>query len=134
MRIIGITSGKGGVGKSQIALNLSIALAMQKQRVVLFDGDFGLGNITTMLGISKPKMALEQVINNEVTLKDTLIQGPKGIRIIPAASGVAGLLNMTTQDAFQVWRQLESIDHFVDYVIIDLAAGLSDVSTKLLLS
>ena len=86
VQVIAVTGGKGGVGKSNVSINLSLALAERGRRVVLLDADLGLANIDVLLGISS-KGNIADVISGEASLKDILVEGPNGIKIVPAASG-----------------------------------------------
>src|SRR5204863_7923141 len=86
-RVIAVTSGKGGVGKTNIVTNLAIALSRQGIRVLVLDGDLGLANVDLLLGVA-PQFDLQDVILGNRTLRDILLEGPDGIRVIPASSGV----------------------------------------------
>ena len=86
VRVIAVTGGKGGVGKSNVSINLGMALAQLKQRVVLLDADLGLANIDVLLGL-RPARNLEDVFAGECGLRDVIVDGPGGIRVIPASSG-----------------------------------------------
>lgn len=123
---IAIASGKGGVGKSSIAVNLSIALSMLKQKVVLFDGDLGLGNVTFMLGIKGVSSNLEHVIKGEKRLDEIILEGPKGILVIPTASGAEKLANLNADESRNLWNQFKQIEEYGDFLIIDLGAGISE--------
>lgn len=125
VRVIAVTSGKGGVGKSNITVNLAVSLAQSGEHVMVMDADMGLANIDVLLGLS-PQMNLSHVINSECTLEDTIIDGPAGIRIIPASSGVAAMSDLTPAQNAGVIRSFSELTHPVDTLIIDTAAGLSD--------
>ncbi|MCP4494668.1 MAG: MinD/ParA family protein [Gammaproteobacteria bacterium] len=125
VRVIAVTSGKGGVGKSNIAVNLAVTLAQGGERVMVMDADMGLANIDVLLGLS-PKMNLSHVIQGECTLEDTLIEGPAGVKIIPASSGVAYMSDLTPTENAGVIRSFSELTEPVDTLIIDTAAGLSD--------
>ncbi len=125
VRVIAVTSGKGGVGKSNIAVNLGVTLAQGGERVMVMDADMGLANIDVLLGLS-PKMNLSHVINGECSLEDTIIEGPAGIKIIPASSGVASMSDLTPAENAGVIRSFSELTVSVDTLIIDTAAGLSD--------
>src|SRR6185295_3875724 len=92
-RVIAVTSGKGGVGKTNIVTNLAIALSRQGIRVLVLDGDLGLANVDLLLGIA-PHFDLQDVVLGNRTLRDIVLEGPDGIRIIPASSGVEELANL----------------------------------------
>ncbi|MCP4186563.1 MAG: MinD/ParA family protein [Gammaproteobacteria bacterium] len=125
VRVIAVTSGKGGVGKSNVAVNLAVALAQGGERVMVMDADMGLANIDVLLGLS-PKMNLSHVINGECSLEDTIIEGPAGVKIIPASSGVAAMSDLTPAENAGVIRSFSELTVPVDTLIIDTAAGLSD--------
>ena len=125
VRVIAVTSGKGGVGKSNVAVNLAVTLAQGGERVMVMDADMGLANIDVLLGLS-PKMNLSHVINGECSLEDTIIEGPAGVKIIPASSGVASMSDLTPAENAGVIRSFSELTEPVDTLIIDTAAGLSD--------
>ena len=122
-RIITITSGKGGVGKTSISLNLSLALASQGFKVCLFDADLGLANVNILTGIY-PKKDLESVIAGQVSLTDIIIKDYQGIDIIPGSSGVEKIADLTrtqTDTLISAFLDLEDYDYF----IFDTSAGIS---------
>jgi len=122
---IAITSGKGGVGKTSVTVHVATALAEQGLRVGVVDADFALGNVDVMLGLS-PRWHLGHVIAGERSLDDILLEGPRGIRIAPAGSGVRSL---TALDAAQWARLSHAIDDFssrVDVLLLDTATGIGD--------
>lgn len=123
-RVIAITSGKGGVGKTNIVANLGFALARQGQRVLVLDADLGLGNLDVLLGIA-PRYNLSHVLGGEREMAEILVEGPGGMRILPAGSG---LQDLTRLDSFQRQRLAASLDRLVqeaDVMLIDTAAGIS---------
>lgn len=124
-RVITITSGKGGVGKSNIAVNLGIQLMKMGRRVILFDADFGLANIEVMFG-SIPKHNLKDVIEGRKKLKDIITQGPEGVQFISGGSGVEGLANLSKIQLSNLLRAMSELDELADVVIIDTGAGISD--------
>ena len=125
VRVIAITSGKGGVGKSNISVNLAVALAQEGQKVLVMDADLGLANIDVLLGLS-PTYNLAHVINGECTLEDTLIDGPAGIKIIPASSGTRSMADLSPAENAGIIRAFSELTIPVDTLIIDTAAGLSE--------
>ncbi len=131
---IAIASGKGGVGKTSVAVNLSLSLCLLKQRTILFDGDMGLGNVTFMLGLKGVTANLEHVINGEKKLDEIMLEGPKGLKIIPAASGVEKLANLSASESRQLWTQFEKIEAYGDFLVIDLGAGISETVLSFLLA
>ena len=94
VQVIAVTGGKGGVGKTNVSVNLSLALADLGRRVMLMDADLGLANVDVLLGLTA-KRTLEDVISGECELRDVLLQGPGGIRIVPAASGTQSMVQLT---------------------------------------
>ncbi len=125
VRVIAVTSGKGGVGKSNVAVNLAVTLAQGGERVMVMDADMGLANIDVLLGLS-PKMNLSHVISGECSLEDTIVEGPAGVKIIPASSGVASMSDLTPAENAGIIRSFSELTEPVDTLIIDTAAGLSD--------
>ena len=125
VRVIAVTSGKGGVGKSSISVNLAVALSQDGERVLVMDADMGLANIDVLLGLS-PKLNLSHVMNGVCTLEDTIIDGPAGIKIVPASSGIAFMSDLTPAQNAGVIRSFSELTQPVDTLIIDTAAGLSD--------
>lgn len=122
---IAVTSGKGGVGKTSVTIHVATALAEQGLRVGVVDADLALGNVDVMLGLS-PQWHLGHVISGERTLDEILIEGPVGVRIAPAGSGVRSL---TSLDAEQWARLSQAIDQFaarVDILLLDTATGIAD--------
>ncbi|MBX2808522.1 MAG: MinD/ParA family protein [Cellvibrionaceae bacterium] len=125
VQVIAVTGGKGGVGKSNIAVNLSVALAQMQRRVVLMDADLGLANIDVLLGI-KPTKTIADVLSGECDLRDILVQGPSGIRIVPAASGVQQMSTLTPQQHGALIHGFSVLSEQLDVLVIDTAAGISD--------
>lgn len=123
-RVIAVTSGKGGVGKTSIVLNTAIALASGGARVVVLDADLGLGNIDVMLGIV-PRYNLAHVAAGEVSLADIEVLGPGGIRIVPCGSGVTSLLRLPESERAVLVSALAALEHEADFIIVDTGAGLS---------
>jgi flagellar biosynthesis protein FlhG len=124
-RIIAVTSGKGGVGKTSVATNLAIEMAMEGKRVIVFDADLSLANIDVLLGL-RPQYNLHHVINGEKNIEDILISGPHGIRIIPASSGIVSLANLSREGLDRLMGQFSRIEKDCDFLIVDTAAGISD--------
>ena len=125
VQVIAVTGGKGGVGKSNVSVNLSIALAEMGRRVVLLDADLGLANIDVLLGITS-KSNISNVLSGEVSLRDVLVNGPGGIRIIPAASGTQEMAQLDAREHAGLIRAFSSIADQLDVLVIDTAAGISD--------
>ena len=123
-RIISITSGKGGVGKTNIVANLGFTLQRFGKRVLIFDADLGLGNLDVLLGLT-PQFNLSHVIRGEKLLSEIVITGPGGMRILPAASGIQDLTSLTREERYLVFSQLEEYVNNFDVMLIDTAAGIS---------
>ncbi|MBE7562890.1 MinD/ParA family protein [Acidithiobacillus sp. HP-6] len=129
IKVIAIASGKGGVGKTNVAVNLAVALAQQGAKPLLFDADLGLGNVDVLLGLS-PRYNLSHVISGEKSMQEVLITGPWNIRILPAASGVAQMANLDTQSQANLIQGIGDLSLDMDYLLIDLPAGIAgDVLT-----
>jgi flagellar biosynthesis protein FlhG len=122
-RIVAVTSGKGGVGKTNIVTNLAIALARQGIRVLVVDGDLGLANVDLLLGIA-PQYDLQDVILGSRTVADVVLEGPDGIRILPASSGVEELANLDEYRTEVLIRSLAELERDVDLILIDCPSGI----------
>lgn len=125
VRVIAVTSGKGGVGKSNVSLNLAVALSQAGENVLVLDADLGLANLDVLLGLS-PKQNLINVLNGECELEDIIIPGPSGIHIIPASSGVRRMAELTPAENMGVIQAFSDLSRPVDTLIIDTAAGMAD--------
>lgn len=123
-RVIVVSSGKGGVGKSTLALNLSLSLCALGKRVILLDADMGLANIDIMLGLV-PKYNIHHMIQGEKTLEDITIAGPRDLKIIPGGSGISELANLDSVDLKKIIMELGKLDALYDYLVIDTGAGIS---------
>ena len=122
-RLIAVTSGKGGVGKTNIVTNLAIALARQGIRVLVLDGDLGLANVDLLLGIA-PQFDLQDVILGDRRIEDILLEGPDGIRVLPASSGVEELANLDEYRTEILLRSLADVEDDVDLILIDTPSGI----------
>lgn len=125
VRVIGVASGKGGVGKTNVSVNLAVALAQAGRRVMLLDADLGLANVDVLLGL-QPRSNLSHVLNGEVGLEDTLVEGPAGIRVVPAASGVARMADLGPAEHAGIIRAFSEMTLPLDVLVVDTAAGLHD--------
>jgi flagellar biosynthesis protein FlhG len=125
IRVISVTSGKGGVGKSNVVSNLAIALSAQGKKVLLIDADLGLGNLDVLLGLS-PVYNLNHVLNGEKNIIDILIDGPAGIKIIPAGSGVQELTSLGQHEKLKLLDELDMLEEQFDFMIVDTEAGISE--------
>ncbi len=123
-RVLAVTSGKGGVGKSNIVVNLGLALARLGERVLLIDADLGLANLDILLGVS-PQYTIKDVLSLQQSLDQVIIEGPGGLKVLPACSGLPELAEL---DQFQKAFLLNELDYYtaeIDVVLIDTGAGIS---------
>ncbi|MBL7001061.1 MAG: MinD/ParA family protein [Gammaproteobacteria bacterium] len=125
VRVIAVTSGKGGVGKSNVSVNLAVGLAKEGQKVLVMDADLGLANIDVLLGLN-PGYNLSHVIRGECSLEETIIEGPAGIKIIPASSGTRSMADLTPAENAGIIRAFSELTTPIDTLLIDTAAGLAD--------
>ncbi|WP_425806978.1 MinD/ParA family protein [Desulfitobacterium sp. Sab5] len=123
LRIISVTSGKGGVGKTNFTVNLALSLVDFGYRVIILDGDLGLANIDIACGIT-PHFTLEHLLSGEKTIEEILITGPKGLGILPGGSGVQDLANIERANLENVIRNLGRLEGMADILMIDTGAGL----------
>lgn len=123
-RAIAVSSGKGGVGKTNVVANLAVALASRGQRVIVLDADLGLANLDTLLGLH-PRATMRHVIHGECDLSEVLIDGPKGIRLVPASSGFEDMTQLGGGERLHLLEQVDSLDEQFDVLLIDTAAGIS---------
>jgi flagellar biosynthesis protein FlhG len=123
-QIIAVTSGKGGVGKTNVVANLSVGLSELGKKVVVLDADFGLANLDVLLGLT-PRYHLGHVLYGNKTLSEVMVQGPKGIQIIPASSGLQRMAELTLAQRNHLIESFTHLDEDTDYFIIDTAAGIS---------
>lgn len=125
VRVITVASGKGGVGKTNVSVNLALALASQGKNVTILDADLGLANIDVMLGLHSDKN-LSDVMKGECNLEEILIDGPMGIKVIPASSGVKDMAEMTPAQHAGLVSAFSELTHNIDVLLVDTAAGISD--------
>ncbi len=125
VQVVAVTGGKGGVGKTNVSINLSVCLAGMGRRVALLDADLGLANIDVLLGL-RPKQNLEDVLAGECSLIDIMLTGPGGIRIIPASSGTQRMTMLGAMEHAGLIHAFSSISDQIDVLVIDTAAGISD--------
>jgi flagellar biosynthesis protein FlhG len=130
---IAIASGKGGVGKTSLVVNVAVALARQRQRVAILDADFGLGNVDVLLGLT-PAANVGHVLVGDMDMKDILVRGPFGVQVIPASSGLRALTSLTARQWQRLSNGLADISRDLDFLLIDTAAGISDNVVDLLVA
>lgn len=133
MKKIAITSGKGGVGKTNVVINLAIALQKRKKNITIFDADLGLANIDILLGLA-PKYNIVNLISDNYPIEKIMIEGPSGIKIIPASSGIQEITNLDPFQEERLIQELSNIEKFTDILLIDTAAGISDLVLSFLMS
>lgn len=126
IKVIAVTGGKGGVGKTNVTLNTAISLAQQGKRVMVLDADLGLANVDVLLGLRVEKN-LSHVLSGECTLDDVLVEGPYGIKIAPATSGSQSMTELTPTEHAGLIRAFSELRSQIDILIVDTAAGISDM-------
>lgn len=132
-RVITVTSGKGGVGKSNTSINLAIQFRRMGQRVIILDADFGLANIEIMFG-TVPKHNLSDLIYQGKSIKEIITWGPMEVGFISGGSGIAGLTNLTKENLFCIIQNLSELDTIADTIIVDTGAGISDAVMEFLVA
>jgi flagellar biosynthesis protein FlhG len=125
VKVLTVTSGKGGVGKTNICANLAIAMSRLGRRVMLLDADLGLANVDALLGL-QPLHSLADVIRGQRALQEVIVTGPAGVRIVPGASGLSGLANMTTAQHAGIINAFSDLTDDLDALLVDTAAGISE--------
>jgi len=123
-KVIAVTGGKGGVGKTNITLNTAISMAKLGKRVMVLDADLGLANVDVMLGLRVGKN-LSHVLSGECTLDEVLVEGPYGIKIAPATSGTQSMTELTAAEHAGLIRAFSELRTPIDVLLVDTAAGIS---------
>ena len=123
--VITVTSGKGGVGKTNFTANLGWLLRQIRRRVMILDADLGLANIDIILGLN-PTFNIGHVFSGEKTMEEVLIKGPAGLRILPACSGVQSVTDLDEAHKMLLLEQTESLAEAFDFMLIDTGAGIAD--------
>ncbi len=124
-RVITVTSGKGGVGKSTLSVNLAIAMSRMGKRVIILDADFGLANVEVMLGI-RPQYNLADLMFRGRELKDIITEGPEGLGFISGGSGIQELSRLTRDQVVYLVQRLYELDEMADVILVDTGAGIAD--------
>jgi len=123
-RVISVSSGKGGVGKTNVVANLGVALTQLGKRVFVLDAELGLANVDTLLGLT-PRYTIEHLFKRQKTLKEILIKGPGGMSIVPASSGTPELADLDTGQKIFLLDEFEQLAGHLDILLIDGGAGIS---------
>lgn len=124
-RVISVTSGKGGVGKTAVTSNLAVALARMGKKVLIIDADLGLANIDVVFGLT-PQYNLNHFFGAEKTLTEVMVDGPEGIKILPAGSGVQSITHLSSEQKMRFLEELDGLGDEFDFVLIDTEAGISE--------
>lgn len=124
VKVLSFTSGKGGVGKTHIVVNLACAMRRLGARVMIFDADLGLANVDVLLGLT-PRFTIQHVLAGQKTLEEVLVEGPAGIIVLPASSGVQELAHLTEGQRLQLLAELDTLETKVDVLLVDTGAGIS---------
>jgi flagellar biosynthesis protein FlhG len=123
VKVIAVTGGKGGVGKTTISANLAVSMAAQGRDVMLVDADLGMANVDVILGLHT-RFHLGHVVKGECTLEEAIVTGPHGLQIVPAASGIKQMANITEAEQAGIIRAFSDLYHRVELLVVDTAAGL----------
>ncbi|GFM38169.1 MinD/ParA family protein [Desulfovibrio psychrotolerans] len=123
--VFSVTSGKGGVGKTNMSVNLALCLARAGKRVVLLDADLGLANVDVVLGMT-PTRNLFHLFHEDASLQDILFDTPYGFKILPASSGMSEMLALSTGQKLELLEAMDGLEDAVDYLIVDTGAGIND--------
>jgi len=124
LRVISVTSGKGGVGKTNVVANLALALCRLGKRVLILDADLGLGNMDVLLGLN-PRYTIQHVLAGEKRLDEVIVNVPAGFHLLPAASGIQELTDLSQAQRMFLLDEFDSLQNFFDVLLIDTGAGIS---------
>ncbi|UCD56280.1 MAG: MinD/ParA family protein [Candidatus Hydrogenedentota bacterium] len=123
-RIITVTSGKGGVGKSNVVINLAVAISQMGKRVLVIDADLGLANVDILLGL-KNRFNLQHVIEGKMKLREIVVSGPAGIKVVPGSSGIPRIANMSSRKRQEFIASFKELECETDMILIDTSAGMT---------
>lgn len=123
--VFSVTSGKGGVGKTNLSVNLALSLASKGKRVALVDADLGLANVDVVLGLT-PRKNLFHLFHEGASLRDILYPTPYGFSILPASSGISDMLTLSTGQKLELLESVGDLEDELDYLIVDTGAGIND--------
>ncbi len=129
VRVVAVTSGKGGVGKTNVSVNLAMAWATLGKNVLLFDADLGLANVDVLLGLH-PECNISHVLDGSRTLEEVILDGPRGLKIVPASSGVRSMLDLDAMAHAGLIRAFSELTQRYDVLLVDTAAGIADDVTS----
>lgn len=129
VRVVAVTSGKGGVGKTNVSVNLSVALATTGREVMLLDADLGLANVDVLLGLNSGPN-LSHVIDGQCSLEEVIVLGPASIKVVPAASGIKRMTSLSAQQHAGLINAFNELSSNLDVLVVDTAAGIQDSVTR----
>ena len=131
VRVVAVTGGKGGIGKTNVSVNLGVALARLGRRTLLLDADLGLANVDVLLGL-KPAATLKDILDGNAALEDVVLEGPEGLKVVPAASGVQEMANLSPEETAGLIQSFDALSARLDVLLIDTAAGIGTEVTQFL--
>jgi flagellar biosynthesis protein FlhG len=126
VKVIAVTGGKGGVGKTNISANLAVAMSLLGRRVMLLDGDLGLANVDVLFGL-QPQASIAEVVRGERSLEDVIVTGPAGVMVVPGASGLSEMANLSTAQHAGIVNAFSELTTDLDVLVVDTPAGISDL-------
>ncbi|MGI9341435.1 MAG: MinD/ParA family protein [Gammaproteobacteria bacterium] len=125
VKVITVTGGKGGVGKTNVCANLGVALSMLGRQVMILDADLGLANVDVLFGL-QPRLNLSDVVRGDHSLQEIIMDGPAGVRIVPGASGLSDMIDLTPAHHAGIVNAFSDVSENLDVLLVDTAAGISD--------
>ncbi|MDP3502968.1 MAG: MinD/ParA family protein [Myxococcales bacterium] len=125
LRVIGVTSGKGGVGKSNVAANLAVLAARGGRRVLVLDADLGLANVEILYGL-KPRYHLGHLLDGDVPVRDIVVEGPEGVKVLPAGHGLQALTRLDEAQRMRLVAAVDQLEEDFDIIFVDCGAGIGD--------